>query len=623
MKFDEALGGAFADERENTVRTLDGEPDTADTLLATAGEEQAMAVYRIEHDLAGVTTDDEPYAVCEVGTMGETDDDGEMVDTLKSLSTHPTEEEAQAEVDRLIEENGGVQETAVSDAETLGGKPNPGTKKDKRLHENDPKKKGKKSALEQAMEFAAKQGGAVSEQDLAQLKLAQDISAASNPDGSLKPGEGRQVTAAAKVKDQTQTMAGWDGTLCVEGVTTGDQREFAKGALTWADPPIPLRWKKEDAHGGQNDVTVAVGSITALRRVGNRIEGEGVFDLGSEDGREAHRRMKEVASFGGISIDADDITDADIEFIWPEQEETGDEDDILMMLFASPDKILFHAGRIRAATLVDIPAFVEAKIALTASGALPDGAEALTLTAAALDEQVRRETEYTTVTAAGVTPIIDRDAPPAEWFENPKLSVPMNVIVTDEGRVYGHAAHWDECHIGHPEMCITAPYEDRHDLFMCGELVCSDGSRVKVGQITVGTGHAPLPYGAQRAAEHYDNTGAAVVDVALGNDEHGIWLAGAVRSWADPAKVKELRAAGKVSGDWRRFGGQLRLVGLLAVNVGGFGYKTRSRVASGQQMALVSAGMPRVGSGTVDVEKAAMRFLMDQMSRQVHDAEET
>lgn len=577
-----------------------------------------MAVYRIEHNLAGVTTDDEPYAVVEVGAfLGSDTEDGE-VDSLKTLSTWATEEEAQTEVDRLIEENGGSQEAAVSDEETLGGKPNPGTKKDKRLHENDPKKKGKKSALAQAIEFARTHGGSVSPEDIERIKAAP-------PDTAVEldvVGHVDEVTAAAKLKDKTPTMAAWNGTLCVEGVTTGDQREFAKNSLTWADPPIPLRWKKEDDHGGDHDVTVAVGSITAIRRVANRIEGEGVFDLGSEDGREAHRRMKEVDSFGGISIDADDITEADIEFIWPEQEETGDEeDDFLMMLFASPEKILFHAGRIRAATLVDIPAFVEAKIALTASGdvEIPEGLEP----AAVLDEKVRRETAGITLTAAGVAPVIDRDAPPSEWFENPKLSVPMNVIVTDEGRVYGHAAHWDECHIGHPEMCITAPYEDRHDLFMCGEVVCADGKRVKVGQITVGTGHAPLPYGAQRAAEHYDNTGAAVADICLGNDEHGIWLAGAIRPWADPAKVKELRAAGKVSGDWRRFGGQLRMVGLLAVNVGGFGYKTRSRVASGQQMALVSAGMPKVGSGTVDEEQVALRYLMRQAAKRVHETEET
>lgn len=574
--------------------------------------------YRIEQGLPECT-EERPYAVVEVTRL---DDDTEE---LRVVSVWPTEEDAQKDLDAV---------SAVSDPETAGGKPNPGTKPDKRLHENDPKKKKKsgKSALEQAIEFAKRQGGTVSQDDLD--KLSHDLAGAADLDpedaaGALSAALGDMSqgladglhAAAAKVKDSTPTLAGWTGTICVEGVTSGDQREFAKGAITWADLPIPLRWKKEDAHGGQNDVTVAVGTITDIKRVANRIEGQGVFDLGSEDGREAHRRVKD-GFLTGISIDADSITDADIEFIWPDTQESEDEDaDILMMLFANPDKILFHAGRIRAATLVDIPAFVEAKIALTAAVEVPSGGDYV-LTAAMLDAKVRKEIEHTALTAAGMQPVVDRDAPPREWFENPKLSVPMNVIVTDEGRVYGHAAHWDECHIGHPEMCITAPYEDRHDHFMTGELVCSDGTRVRVGQITVSTNHAPLPYGASRAAEHYDNTGTSVADVVLGNDEHGIWLAGAVRPWAPADKVKELRAAGKVSGDWRRIGGQLRMVGLLGVNVGGFGYKTRSRVASGQQMALVAAGVPKVGSGTVDVERAAMRFLMERMSRQVHEPEE-
>lgn len=610
--FDPVVGGSFVEDRDAPPKVVTL-PDTADTLLASS-EGGPMAVYRIEKDLDGQTTDAEPWAVVEVtSTIPSGEQDGYEVETLDVLSTWATEDEAQTEVDRLV--------AAVSDDETLGGRPNQGTKKDKRLHENNGAKKGKKSALAQAIEFAQKQGGTVSQDDLDRLAADLGTVGRGNPAEQLDSALG--VTAATKTA--APATAAWSGVLCVEGVTTGDQREFAKGALTWADPPIPLRWKKEDAHGGMNDVTVAVGSITSIKRTANRIEGSGVFDLGSADGREAYRRMNEVESFGGISIDADDITEADIEFIYPDSEATGDEDDLLMILFGSPDKILFHAGRIRAATLVDIPAFVEAKISLTASAVeVPSEGDYL-LSAAALDEKVRKDTEHSTLTAAGVLPVVDRDAPPVEWFADPKLSVPMNVIVTNEGRVYGHAAHWDSCHIGHPEMCITAPYEDRHDYFMTGEMVCADGTRVKVGQITLGTGHAPLPYGASRAAEHYDNTGTAVADVTIGNDEHGIWVAGAVRPGTDPARVRELRASGKVSGDWRRIGGQLRMVGLLGVNVAGFLEipQTRSRVASGQQLALVAAGMPKLGSGTVDEEQAAMRYLMRKAAERVHGTEET
>jgi hypothetical protein len=215
------------------------------------------------------------------------------------------------------------------------------------------------------------------------------------------------------------------------------------------------------------------------------------------------------------------------------------------------------------------------------------------------------------LTAAGY----EMDKPPRAWFDNPHLTVPMNVVVTDEGRVYGHAAHWGECHIGHPDLCVTAPYEDEHPYFMTGEIVCSDGKRVHVGQITIGTGHAPLAYDARRAAEHYDNTGAAVADVAVGNDTYGIWVAGAVRD-IDDRKARELRAAGKVSGDWRRIAGDLRLVGLLAVNVAGF-QTPKARLAGSKQLALVAAGQPRLGLSRVDDEQRAMRILMDRLRAKV------
>lgn len=566
------------------VENLTASSDTGDTVSAGRTTEGVPMSYRIEEAYEGCTPE-LPFAVLEVTEVADN------VEEVKVLDTFPDLAAAQAHLDSL-------------EAETAGGKPNEGTKKDKRLKTN-------KSALAQAVEFARRQRTGTTAGSVTMTLKVTDVF----PDTS-------GTTAAAGAQAPAPASAAWRGVICVEGILSGDQREFSKNALTWPQLPIPLRWKKEDAHGGDNDVTVAVGTITKIKRAGAEIQAEGIFDMGSEDGREAYRRVGE-GFLAGISIDADDITDADIEFVWPTTNaDEGDqaEEDILDLLFASPEKIIFHAGRIRAATLCDIPAFVEARITLTAAGdpdpvEIPEGLVA----AAVLDQQVREATEG--LTAAAVMQRTAVDAPPRSWFDDPKLSVPMNIIVTDEGRVYGHAAHWSECHIGHPEMCITAPYEDAHPYFATGELVCADGSRVQVGQITLATGHAPLPYGAQRAAEHYDNTGTAVADISIGNDEHGIWVAGAVRPGVDPARVRELRASGKVSGDWRRIAGSLRMVGLLAVNVAGFQTpQVRSRVAGGQQMALVAAGQPKVGQMDGDVEAAAMRFLMERAAKRVHNA---
>lgn len=538
--------------------------------------------------------------------------------------------------------------------------------------------------------------------------------------------------------DYTGETAPWEGPLAVEGIVTGDGREFAPESLTWADLPVPLRWNKEDSHGGEpRTIAVNVGRIDEIWRDGSRIMGRGVLDLSDDDGRKVYGKIK-GKFLRGVSIDADSIADADVEFVWPEDvnagtEEAG-EDDLFEMLFAQPEKVIFHGGRIRAATLVDIPAFAEAYIALLdEQGAVVAGGQPVTaaeLAVLQVQEMGAVGTHHTATTdtawdgasneklltspltvdkaraayawydggavddgelpktackflhheinadgsvgaanlaacsatiaalhgARGGTNIPDADRrgvydhvaahlkdagrepepfralhavtagaelwrPPTDWFADPKLSLPTPITVTDEGRIYGHAAQWGSCHIGQEGVCVQPPHEDEHPYYRTGEVVCADGSRVAVGQITVGTGHAPLHYGATPAAEHYDNTGAAVADVAVGNDGHGIWVAGCVRPGADPLKVYELQAAGQVSGDWRRIGGQLRLVGLLAVNVPGFPVpKMRARVASGQPQALVAAGKPVTawGRSQADVERDAVRIVMRMLSRRVH-----
>ena len=419
--------------------------------------------------------------------------------------------------------------------------------------------------------------------------------------------------------DYTGKTAPWRGPLAVEGIVTGDGREFAPDALTWAELPVPLRWNKEDSHGGEaRTIAVNVGRIDKVWRDGSLIMGEGVLDLSDEDGRRVYSKI-EGKFLRGVSIDADSIGDADVEFVWPEDVNAGTEeadDDMFEMMFAQPEKVIFHGGRIRAATLVDIPAFAEAYIALLdEQGAVVAGGQPVT--AEEVDAAQQTVRPLAPVTAAAV----DVVRPPAAWFADPQLSLPTPITVTDDGRIYGHAAQWGSCHIGQDDVCVQPPHEDAHPYYRTGEVVCADGTRVAVGQITVGTGHAPLHYGASPAAEHYDNTGAAVADVAVGNDAHGIWVAGAIRPGADPLRVYELQAAGQVSGDWRRIGGQLRLVGLLGVNVPGFPVpKMRARVASGAPQALVAAGRPTVawGRSQAELERNAVRIVMRMLSRRVH-----
>jgi hypothetical protein len=182
------------------------------------------------------------------------------------------------------------------------------------------------------------------------------------------------------------------------------------------------------------------------------------------------------------------------------------------------------------------------------------------------------------------------EAPPAAWFAQPTFTGPTPLTVTADGRVFGHAAAWDTCHIGLPG-CTTAPRSQTdYAYFKTGEVLTADGERVPVGQITMGAGHAPLDMSPRQAAAHYDNVATAVADVNAGEDEFGIWVAGALRPGVRPEQVHTLRASA-VSGDWRWIGKGHEMVGLLAVNVPGFPIprqEPKARVASGRVDALVA-----------------------------------
>ena len=432
-------------------------------------------------------------------------------------------------------------------------------------------------------------------------QLAAQTEAPATPDGADIPAGG--------------PTAPWNGVLAVEGKPTGDGRQFAEGALTLPQDITPgevtLRWNRVDSHGGQaRTEAVNVGRIDKVWRDGSLIRGEGVFNLSTPDGVQAHQMVKD-GFLRGVSIDADDISGAVIETVWPAAAEGMDALDI-MMSGMEPEGVIFHGGRVRAATLCDIPAFVEAYVALTDdSGAVVAGGQ---MTEAEWSTAVPMRAPRAVVAHGAPA------APPVSWFADPGLSLPTPITVDAAGRVYGHAATWSTCHIGMGGECVKPPRENEHAYYLTGELLTAEGRGVSVGQITLGTGHAALSKGHQAAAAHYDDTGTAVADVAVGNDAHGIWVAGSVRAGVDPALVSELRASGQVSGDWRRIGGHLRLVGLLAVNVPGFPVPRPALLtASGQPMALVAAGAPTMAPGTGHVDRAGdeIRERMAELARRV------
>jgi 2'-5' RNA ligase len=207
---------------------------------------------------------------------------------------------------------------------------------------------------------------------------------------------------------------------------------------------------------------------------------------------------------------------------------------------------------------------------------------------------------------------ITTTAPPAEWFADPGFDAPTPLTITSDGRVLGHLAAWETCHVGITGECVTPPKSTtNYAHFRTGEVVTADGSLVPVGQITMDTGHAGREAGPKDTVAHYDNTGTGVADVSAGEDEFGIWVAGAMRPGVSEEQTYALRATGALSGDWRRIGGNLELVAALAVNVPGFPVPRVEMAASaaGQPLSLVAAAVVTLDANALDADRVAVAVL--------------
>jgi ketosteroid isomerase-like protein len=233
------------------------------------------------------------------------------------------------------------------------------------------------------------------------------------------------------------------------------------------------------------------------------------------------------------------------------------------------------------------------------------------------DDQINQEgREKMAALMAGAAPV----APPKEWFDDPKLTGPTPMHIGDDGRVYGHVAVWDTCHVGIGDSCVKPPKTaTSYAYFHTGEVKTEDGSRVPVGRLTYGGGHAAPNLGYRAAAEHYDRTSNTGAYVRAGEDEHGIWVAGMLAPDADEAAVFKMRAA-PLSGDWRRVGGNLEMVAALHVNTAGFPIpRVLTAGADQDAFSLVAAGaLPRVIDADEAVTAAAPAPLdMDALGRAV------
>jgi hypothetical protein len=182
-------------------------------------------------------------------------------------------------------------------------------------------------------------------------------------------------------------------------------------------------------------------------------------------------------------------------------------------------------------------------------------------------------------------------APPDDWFDVPEADRFQPLTVTEDGRVFGHIADWNTCHVGFPGSCQTAPRSSANYAYAhTGEVITESGKRLPIGRITVGGGHADLKYGARAAQEHYDNAATCAAIGRFRDGRHGIWFSGSAVPEATPELLAQLRRH-PPSGDWRKINGSRELILAHAVNTGGFP-APRYQMQGGEVVSLVAAGYP-------------------------------
>lgn len=178
------------------------------------------------------------------------------------------------------------------------------------------------------------------------------------------------------------------GVATVTGTPTGDGRMFAEGGLTARDLPLPIRQEIVGTHGGDTSEVVVVGTIDELWMEGNQQRFRGRIQMTSAAGPDVVAGIID-GRYKGVSVEVDDIaidmTEDRERLVAELMGEQNEVQELLSKFFwegepmtrEEAEKVadewigdgtqpltIFSAARTCGFTVVPIPAFQEAFIAL-------------------------------------------------------------------------------------------------------------------------------------------------------------------------------------------------------------------------------------------------------------------
>ncbi|KAB7761187.1 hypothetical protein [Mycolicibacterium mucogenicum] len=378
-------------------------------------------------------------------------------------------------------------------------------------------------------------------------------------------GTSTMATDQATTDDTTESemyRTFTDQAIALIGSPTSDGRMLAADIdLSFRSFPLPLMWCKQSQGGHMDAYTVGV--IENARIDGEYILGSGYL-LNTPEADEMAMQNSH-----GVSNPSVDLADA--EWMYTDAAGNALEGEDLWDAFDNDEPVYMTVTKAEliGTTMVATPAF-DTRLSLDAERSTRDVA----IVASAAEDFRPRVYDY-------------------RMFEDPQLTGPTPVTMGDDGRIFGHLAVFGQCHRSIQDSCVLVPrsstgYANFHT---SPPLRLDNGTRLSVGRLTVGTGHADPSLAAGPALAHYDNTGTCWALVRVGEDAHGIWFSGVAAPGATAEQI-EMGLSAPISGDWRDRGQGLELIAALAVNTPGFAVRGRTDDA-GREVALVASMSPR------------------------------